>query len=143
MKKILILLAMIVLGFNIQAQDKVIQSPFAGYSWGVAATDTLVASDTISYVVQTRSKNVMDVSLTLQMTKVSGTVTNVFKFYGANVLTEAAYDSIGVVTYTDAASGYSNINITSFNYKYIIFRGISGATAQKAWYKMTYVIRND
>ena len=142
MKKFLILVFSLLLFIGVKAQDKVIYPPISTQVWG-ATSDTLVASDTIAYSLRVNCKNVQDISLTLQLTKVSGTVTNVFTIYGANILEETAYDSVGSVTYTDAASGYNNVNLSSFNYRYLVIRGIAGATAQKGWYKLLMTSRND
>lgn len=142
MKKLLLLFFSILFCVNIFAQDKTVASPYAGTFWG-AETDTLIASDTIQYSILMRSKQVVDITFTLQLTKVSGTVTNEFVVYGSNILDEGAYVSLDTITNTDAVTGYSNIHVDSFNYKYLIVKGIAGAITQKAWYKGTYVIRFD
>ena len=65
-----------------KAQDSYITEPTYSHFWG-AATDTLIASDTISEVVRIQGKGVYDITFGLYVTKVSGTVTNNFVLYAS------------------------------------------------------------
>ena len=148
MKKLFILIAAIVLLFackdRAQAQATgTISQPTYSYLWG-AATDTLIASDTINVIVRIKDKTVQDLNFGLYVTKVSGTVTNVFRFYGSMDGTNWDAFANDTIALTNASTGMQTaIDIDDFNYPYFKWEGIAGATTQKAWYKMYYINRRE
>lgn len=156
MKKIFLLLISLIslaISANAQTVDAVslgygntisVASPTYGYIWGTSTRDTLVASDTIKAIVRLKSNSVQDVTIQLSVTKVSGTVTNKFYVYGSMNGTSwgTALDSI---TNTNASTGTNTtvLNLDDFSKPFIKIEGIAGATAQKAWYKLWWINRNE
>lgn len=112
------------------------------YYWG-ATTDTLVASDTISLNLRVRGDVVRDITLGLYATKVSGTVSNSFVIYSS--IDGANYTTTGdTITLSNASTGLAGtINLDDYNAPYLKIIGIAGATAQKAWYKLYAINRNE
>lgn len=112
------------------------------YYWG-ATTDTLVASDTISLNLRVRGEVVRDITLGLYVTKVSGTVSNSFVVYSS--IDGTNYTSTGdTITLSNASTGLAGtVNLDDYNAPYVKIVGISGATAQKAWYKLYVINRNE
>lgn len=112
------------------------------YFWG-ATTDTLIASDDITLDLRVRGDVVRDITLGLYVTKVSGTVTNSFVVYSS--IDGTNYTSTGdTITITNASTGLAGtINLDDFNAPYLRIKGVAGATAQKAWYKLYVINRNE
>jgi hypothetical protein len=108
---------------------------------GVAARDTLVASDTIIYNLRVQGAHVLDMNFGLHVTKVSGTVTNNwFLEYSIDNVTWTKLDTIAL---SNASTGMNYKRIENFNWPYLRFYALAGATAQKAHYKLWYIIRRE
>ena len=150
MKKIFGLLAILVLSFSTFAQVNVATTATAKtlsqdtyvYFLG-ATTDTLVASDTITLDLRVKGINTPNVCIGLYLTKVSGTVTNSFITYYS--MDGTNWTSTGdTLTNTNASTGLKwTINYDDYVYPYLRIRGIAGATAQKAWYKVYAINRGE
>lgn len=149
MKKIFLLLMLVSMAAMVNAQKNVAtvsgakELPSDSYVsyWG-ATTDTLVESDTLSMVLRVRGNTVRDLTFGLLTTKVSGTVTNDFVFYYS--MDGANWTSTGDTLKNDNASTNLNtVNIDDFNYPYLKVQSITGAIAQKAWYKLYAISRNE
>ena len=149
MRKIILLLTVAVLGMAAHAQTE-ITGKLAGssylpedsyvYYWG-AATDTLIASDTITVILRAKGSEARNIGIGLYGTKVSGTVTNAF--YVSYSMDGVTFTNTDTITNTNASKGLlGTVNLVNSVYPYIRIQGISGATAQKAWYNL-YVISRD
>lgn len=112
------------------------------YYWG-ATTDTLVASDDITLDLRVRGDVVRDITLGLYVTKVSGTVSNSFVVYSS--IDGANYTTTGdTITLSNASTGLAGtVNLDDYNAPYLRIKGVAGATAQKAWYKLFVATRNE
>jgi len=141
MKK-LILLAIVLLGFNFANAQKtdIMRADAYGSYWATAA-DTLVASDTLDIVIRVRGSSTRDINFGLELTKVSGTVSNNFFFAGS--MDNVVFTDLDTIAYSDASSGTTEKRLDNFNYPYLRVRGIAGATAQKASYELFYISRDD
>lgn len=137
-----IILAIALLGFSFaEAQTStVLRDNAYGSFWGNAA-DTLVASDTLDIVLRVRGAKTRDLRFGLELTKVSGTVTNDFFFAGS--MDNVVYTDIDTIANSNASSGTTEMRLDNFNYPYLRIRGIAGATAQKASYELFYISRDD
>jgi len=149
MKKIFLLLMLVSMAAMVNAQTNVAtvsgakELPSDSYVsyWG-AKTDTLVASDTLSMVLRVRGNTVRDLTFGLLTTKVSGTVTNDFVFYYS--MDGANWTSTGdTLKNNNASTNLNTVNIDDFNYPYLKVQSITGSTAQKAWYKLYAISRNE
>lgn len=106
------------------------------YFWGTT-NDTLIASDTITQVIRVRGDGLIQLKPQITVTKVSGTVTN-------NIFISASMDgtnwtAIDTVAYSNTATATAVLtdpDYTNFNWAFLRFQGIAGATTQKAWYKV-------
>lgn len=106
------------------------------YFWGLT-TDTLAASDTLTQIIRMRGQGLIQLQPTVYVTKVSGTVTN-------NMFISVSPDGlnwtpIDTVAYSNASTGYQTLSdpdYVNFNHAWLRFQSISGATAQKAYYKV-------
>jgi len=153
MKYILLLFALI-MALNVSAQKPknttTIANDAYGYVFG-AAKDTIAASDTLYYKIRLTSNYSPDINWCLQMTKTSGTVTNTWYFYGSMIDSWTVTDAVAIdtITLTGASSGYTNLTTAQrarwvkYRFPYIIVKGIAGATAQRAKYKLFYLTRFD
>lgn len=111
------------------------------YYWG-NATDTLVASDTLAIVLRVRGSVSRDLSFGLLTTKVSGTVTNNFVFYYS--MDGSNWTSTGdTIANSNASTNLQVKNLDDFNYPYLKLQSITGATEQKAWYKLYAISRDE
>ena len=142
----LIILAIAILGFSFaEAQSfenaSVMRENSYGFYGGTAA-DTLVASDTLQLLVRVHGNSVRDINLAMELTKVSGTVTN--NFFIAGSMDGDDWDTdLDTIAYSNASSGVTYVRLENFNYAYLRVIGIAGATAQKAGYKLFYINRED
>jgi len=116
-----------------------------GYIWGDSASDTLVASDSLTHTFRVRGSETLDLFFQLYATKVSGTVTNNFIFYGAMADVEAYYTPIDTISLSDASTGpiVDTVRLHDFNYPFLKVQGEAGATAQNAWYQLWFISRNE
>lgn len=142
MKKLFLILILLMASLINFSQDAYLK-PSYGSIWGTV-NDTLVESDTMSYVFRVKSNTVLDMNFGLDVTKVSGTVTNKFYFYPSYDGT-AFLGAIDSITNTDAATGFNldDVDLDDFNYPFIKVEGISPATAQKASYLLWYIVREE
>lgn len=150
MKKLFILLAFIGLTVSSFAQTNIAQvagsktlEPNSYVYFLGATTDTLAASDTITLDLRVRGAVTPNVGIGLYLTKVSGTVTNTFVTYYS--MDGVTYTSTGdTLTNTNATTGLKwTVNFDDYVYPYLRIRGISGATAQKAYYKVYAINREE
>lgn len=152
MKKILLVLSLLFVFTLANAQystgqDESIRCSDSDTLLG-STTDTLVESDTLTYIVRVKCDDVMDIASALEVHKSSGTVTNTWTIYGAFDVTTSPittnWDSVGTYGLSDAADGlFTYEDLDDFNYPYLIFQAISGATAQSAFYTIWYSIRRE
>jgi hypothetical protein len=152
MKKIILLLSCLIGIVAMSNAQTAITGKVAGslyleantyvYYWG-AATDTLVASDTLSLDLRVRGEVARDITLGLYVTKVSGTVSNSFVVYSS--IDGVNYTSTGdTITLSNASTGLAGtVNLDDYNAPYLRIKGVAGATAQKAWYKLFAISRNE
>jgi hypothetical protein len=110
-------------------------------SFGGTAADTLVASDELQIIMRVQGSATRDINLGLELTKVSGTVTNNFFFSGS--MDNVVYTNIDTIAYSNASSGTTDLRLDNFNYPYLKVVGVAGATAQKASYQLFYINRQD
>lgn len=112
------------------------------YYWG-ATTDTLVASDDITLDIRVKGEGTPNIGLMLYVTKVSGTVTNSFVLYYS--MDGVNYTTTGdTITLSNASTGVAGtVNLDDFVYPYLRIKGVAGATAQKAWYKLYLINRKE
>lgn len=143
MKKF-ILLALGLLAFAFAGMDdvnaQVMREDSYSYFWGTDA-DTLVASDELEIEVRVQGSGTRDINFGLEVTKISGTVTN--NFFFAVSMDGVNYSNLDTIPLSDAASGINGLRLDNFNYPYLRITGSSGATAQKASYKLWYINRED
>lgn len=139
-----ILTAIAILGIiycQAQTVDGYVRDNTYSFVWGTAA-DTLVANDSLTIDLRVQGAGARDLNFGLEITKVSGTVTNDFKFWGS--MDGVNYtDSLNVIENSDAASGTVTKRLDNFNYPYLRVEGSAGGTAQKASYKLFYINRED
>lgn len=145
MKGLILAFSFVVLAFAAQSQSfnnaTTIRENFYG-SFGGTAADTLVASDTLQLLVRVQGNAVRDIRLAMNMTKTSGTVTNNFFISGSMDGTNWDTD-LDTIAYSNASTGVTHVRLENFNYAYLRIRGIAGATAQKASYRLYYINRED
>jgi hypothetical protein len=147
MRNLLILVVMI-LGIGttfaqIKLTETTLNENSYGSFWG-ATNDTLGASDTIAVALRVRGKVVRDLTFQLHVTKVSGTVTNNFVFKYS--MDGEEYTTTGdTIKCSNASTGLvsSPKNFDDYSYPYLKLEGISGATAQKARYKLWAISRDE
>lgn len=102
-------------------------------------TDTLVASDTLDLLLRVTGSDVPQLGIGLYVTKVSGTVTNNFILQSS--MDGVNFTNIDTIALSNASTGMNVKSLTNYNYPYLRIRGISGATAQKAYYKVYAINR--
>lgn len=152
MKKILSVIIAIMVYVTVSAQTSLpnrtsvsspssISGPTYCTFWG-DASDTLTASDTITQVIRIKGDGVLQIEMQLDRTKVSGTVTN--NFFIARSLDGTNWTNVDTVAHSNVSTGVtllSDSEFTNWNWPYMRIQGISGATAQKAWYKGWLIVR--
>lgn len=126
------------LGSAIAQETGTIRQPDYLSFWGTAA-DTLIASDSLSLTLRVRGTNRSQIDLQLDITKVSGTVTNNFFIKGS--MDGTNYFDTDTIANTDAATSRVLKSLSNWNYPYMMIRGEAGATAQKASYKLWWINR--
>ena len=143
----LIFLSLSVLGFS-QNSDKITTSvrlPNFVYIWGASTSDTVVASQTKTASIRVYGDNVTQLNMRLSTTKISGTVTNNVLFYGSFDGTTLDVP-IDTIVNTNVSTGYKYVTPsrwTAFNYPYLIVKIVAPATAQKAWYRLDFIGREN
>lgn len=123
------------------ASPAVTNGPGYHFFWGTV-NDTLIASDTIVQVLRIKGDGLLQIGFQLDMTKVSGTVTN-------NMIVSSSVDGVtwtarDTVAYSNASTGVSlstDPEFTNWIWPYMRVQSIAPATAQKAWYKGWLIIR--
>lgn len=102
-------------------------------------TDTLVASDTLDLLLRVTGADVPQIGIGLYVTKVSGTVTNNFILQSS--MDGVNFTNVDTIKLSNASTGMNVKLLSNYNYPYLRIRGISGATAQKAYYKVYAINR--
>jgi hypothetical protein len=145
MKKfILITIAIMSMAF-VQAQTLsqittgTIDGPTYTTFWGHATVDTLGASDTLTLTIRVKGDYAQQVDQGLYVTKISGTVTNNFFIQGS--MDGVTFFNVDTIANSNVSTGMKYNTMRGWNYPYMRFRAISGATAQKAWYKLWWLNR--
>ena len=143
MKYLTIILGLLLLvaAMPADAQDITLTRPTYTEFLG-AATDTLIESETLSYTVRLKGTHVYDINAALEITKVSGTVTNNWLVYysmdGTNFV--ASGDTLAINS--DASTSVvAALDLDDWNYPYIRFSSTAPATAQKASYGIHFICR--
>jgi hypothetical protein len=116
-------------------------APAFVYFWGTT-NDTLTASDSIVQVIRTQGDGLMQIAGLVKVTKVSGTVTN--NLFVSGSMDGVRWTRVDTIAYSNASSGWQELNdpcYSNWNYAYMKWQGISGATAQKAWYHVILEVR--
>lgn len=152
MKKILAILALAsLMVLSINAQTAVVTGATVtcpNYLYiGGTSSDTLYASDTLTWVLRVKGDWVQKMQLKLNITKVTGTVSDTVYFYGSfdGTTLDVAIDSI---FNSNVATGIKYVTAsrwTNFAYPYIIVRNWDkgGArTGVKSVRKLTFICRN-
>lgn len=119
-----------------------VSGPTYAYFWGTAASDTLGASDTLDQVIRIKGDGLLQIEFQLDRTKVSGKVTN--NFFVESSLDGTNWTRQDTIAHSNVATGVTLSTDECFdnwNWPYMRIRGVSGATAQKAWYKGWLIIR--
>lgn len=146
MRKILFLIALLVASVSyaqtnagtVRGSKTLAQDTYVYYLG--AETDTLGKSDTLDLLLRVTGADVPQIGIGLYVTKVSGTVTN--KFYFQSSMDGVNFTNVDSIQLSDAPDkGMYMKTLTNYNYPYLRIRGCSGATAQKAYYKVYAINR--
>lgn len=150
MKNILLLFCFLLAAISVNAQYQptklanktaytapaVFQTPGFNYFWGTTS-DTLVASDTITQILRVYGDGLIQFKPQITVTKVSGTVTNnIFVAASMDGVNWTAIDTVAYSNTSTATAILTDPDYSNFNYAFLRFQGIAGATSQKAWYKV-------
>ncbi len=145
MRKILFLIALLVASVSyaqtnvgtVSGSKTLAQDSYVYYLG--KTTDTLGASDTLDLLLRVTGSDVPQLGLGLYVTKVSGTVTNNFILQSS--MDGVNFTNVDTIKLSNASTGMNMKALTNYNYPYLRIRGISGATAQKAYYKVYAINR--
>ena len=145
MRKILFLIALLVASVSyaqtnvgVVSGSKTLAQDTYVYYLG-KTTDTLVASDTLDLLLRVTGADVPQIGIGLYVTKVSGQVTNNFILQSS--MDGVNFTNVDTIKLSDASTGMNTKALTNYNYPYLRIRGISGATPQKAYYKVYAINR--
>lgn len=145
MRKILFLIALLVASVSyaqtnvgtVSGSKTLAQDSYVYYLG--KTTDTLGASDTLDLLLRVTGSDVPQLGLGLYVTKVSGTVTNNFILQSS--MDGVNFTNVDTIKLSNASTGMNMKALTNYNYPYLRIRGISGATDQKAYYKVYAINR--
>ena len=145
MRKILFLIALLVASVSyaqtnvgvVSGSKPLAQDTYVYYLG--AKTDTLVASDTLDLLLRVTGADVPQIGIGLYVTKVSGTVTN--NFYLQSSMDGVNFTNVDTIKLSNVDTVMKMKTLTNYNYPYLRIRGISGATDQKAYYKVYAINR--
>ena len=140
MKKVILIFAMLIAVVAIQAQTvDLTTGPNKGTFWSSA--DTILQSETVTYLFRIKSETVMDMEFQLKTTKVSGTVTQNIFFQGSN--DGVTFTNLDTIANSNASTNTQFTKINDFNYSYLKVTFTNSATAQAAWFQCWYSFRNE
>lgn len=145
MRKILFLIALLVASVSyaqtnagtVSGSKTLAQDSYVYYLG--KTTDTLVANDTLDLLLRVTGSDVPQIGIGLYVTKVSGTVTNNFILQSS--MDGVNFTNVDTIQLSNASTGMNMKALTNYNYPYLRIRGISGATEQKAYYKVYAINR--
>lgn len=145
MRKILFLIALLVASVSyaqtnagtVSGSKTLAQDSYVYYLG--KTTDTLVANDTLDLLLRVTGSDVPQIGIGLYVTKVSGTVTNNFILQSS--MDGVNFTDVDTIKLSNADTGMNMKALTNYNYPYLRIRGISGATPQKAYYKVYAINR--
>ena len=145
MRKILFLIALLVASVSyaqtnagtVSGSKTLAQDSYVYYLG--KTTDTLVANDTVDLLLRVTGADVPQIGIGLYVTKVSGTVTNNFILQSS--MDGVNFTDVDTIQLSNASTGMNMKALTNYNYPYLRIRGISGATDQKAYYKVYAINR--
>lgn len=145
MRKILFLIALLVASVSyaqtnagtVSGSKTLAQDSYVYYLG--KTTDTLVANDTLDLLLRVTGSDVPQIGIGLYVTKVSGTVTNNFILQSS--MDGVNFTDVDTIKLSNASTGMNMKALTNYNYPYLRIRGISGASAQKAYYKVYAINR--
>lgn len=145
MRKILFLIALLVASVSyaqtnagtVSGSKTLAQDSYVYYLG--KTTDTLVANDTLDLLLRVTGSDVPQIGIGLYVTKVSGTVTNNFILQSS--MDGVNFTNVDTIQLSNASTGMNMKALTNYNYPYLRIRGISGATPQKAYYKVYAINR--
>lgn len=145
MRKILFLIALLVASVSyaqtnvgvVSGSKPLAQDTYVYYLG--KTTDTLVANDTLDLLLRVTGADVPQIGIGLYVTKVSGTVTNNFILQSS--MDGVNFTNVDTIKLSNASTGMNVKLLSNYNYPYLRIRGISGATAQKAYYKVYAINR--
>jgi len=145
MRKLLFLIALLVASVSyaqtnvgVVSGSKLLAQDTYVYYLG-KTTDTLVENDELDLLLRVTGSDVPQIGIGLYVTKVSGTVTNNFILQSS--MDGVNFTNIDTIKLSDASTGMNVKLLSNYNYPYLRIHGVSGATAQKAYYKVYAINR--
>jgi hypothetical protein len=145
MRKLLFLIALLVASVSyaqtnvgVVSGSKLLAQDTYVYYLG-KTTDTLVENDSLDLLLRVTGSDVPQIGIGLYVTKVSGTITNNFILQSS--MDGVNFTNIDTIKLSDASTGMNVKLLSNYNYPYLRIHGVSGATAQKAYYKVYAINR--
>ena len=145
MRKLLFLIALLVASVSyaqtnvgVVSGSKLLAQDTYVYYLG-KTTDTLVENSTLDLLLRVTGSDVPQIGIGLYVTKVSGTITNNFILQSS--MDGVNFTNIDTIKLSDASTGMYVKLLSNYNYPYLRIHGVSGATAQKAYYKVYAINR--
>jgi hypothetical protein len=142
MRKLLFLIALLVASVSYAQTNVGVVSgskPLAQDTYVYYTTDTLVENSTLDLLLRVTGSDVPQIGIGLYVTKVSGTITNNFILQSS--MDGVNFTNIDTIKLSDASTGMNVKLLSNYNYPYLRIHGVSGATAQKAYYKVYAINR--
>jgi hypothetical protein len=151
MKKIIVLITLGLCLFalpQVQAQTAigrgnsiVLDGSQYGYLWGTTA-DSLYASTTLQATIRIKASKLQNVYMSLYATKISGTVTANFITQGS--MDNATFVNVDTIVVSNVSTGMvaDYAKLSNWNYPYLRIKAVADATAQRSWFKLWFVKRD-
>jgi hypothetical protein len=142
MRKLLFLIALLVASVSyaqtnvgvVSGSKLLAQDTYVYYT-----TDTLVENSTLDLLLRVTGSDVPQIGIGLYVTKVSGTITNNFILQSS--MDGVNFTNVDTIKLSNASTGMNVKLLSNYNYPYLRIHGVSGATAQKAYYKVYAINR--
>jgi hypothetical protein len=142
MRKLLFLIALLVASVSYAQTNVGVVSgskPLAQDTYVYYTTDTLVENSTLDLLLRVTGSDVPQIGIGLYVTKVSGTITNNFILQSS--MDGVNFTNVDTIKLSNASTGMNVKLLSNYNYPYLRIHGVSGATAQKAYYKVYAINR--